>query len=320
MPISTRSRARGGGSEANPPTSSTKDVTPPPPNQTPASTKARALTTKGAGSRQKTKYVDRPPQNVVDVSAKNKKRKHSEQSEQSEQSDEETGTYPVNTTPSRIHKGEIVASPTSYKSNKITTAAIRPRNVTKIEFESLEDMASRDFTSILADKGINVREAEMQGLSNLEVDGSEHQTAVCWKTISGSTPSSAKLPDTATFGKCSVFAIEASTKERFEEKAKIFLGQNMGSETLKRSMALVLYYDHGKVKSAIVGYPLGKDLHYSDNLKAETANKIATELNRGKGPERWNLEVLREGPSKKKKFFGTDGRGPARDESDTSSD
>ena len=312
MPISTRSRARGGGSEANPPTSSTKDVTPPP-NQTPASTKARLQTTKGAGSRKDSKYVDRHPQNVGDVPAKNKKRKHSEHS------DEETGTYPMDTTPSKAHKREK-ASPTSYNSNKNTTEAIPPRNISKIEFASVEDMASKDFTSILADRGINVRKAEIQGFSNLEVDGSEHQTAVYWKTISGSTPSLAKLPDTATFGNCSVFAIDASTKEKFEERAKRVLSHNMGSETLKRSMALVLHFDHGKLRSAIVGYPLGKDLHYSDSLKAETANKIVTELNRGKGPERWNLELLREGPSRKKKFFGTDGRDYARYESDTLSD
>jgi hypothetical protein len=237
-----------------------------------------------------------------------------------EHSDDETGTYPVDTTPSRIHKGEIVASPSSYNSNENATEAIPPRRIKKIEFAGLEDMASKDFTSILADRGINVRKTEIQGFSILEVDGSEHQTAVCWKTIPGSTLSLAKLPDTATFGKCSVFAIEASTEEKFEERAKRFLGHNMGSETLKRSMALVLHYDHGKLRSAIVGYPLGKDLHYSDSLKAETANKIATELNRGKGPERWNLKVLRERPSNKKTFFGTGGRGHAKYESDTSSD
>jgi hypothetical protein len=310
--MATRSKARGDGSEANSPASSTKDVTSPPPNQTPASTKERVRTTKEAGDRRRTRYFDRSPQNVGDVSAKNNKRKHSE----SEESDEETGTYPMHTTPSKAHKREIVASPTSHNGNKNTTEAIPPRNITKIEFPSVEDMASKDFTSILAGRGINVRKAKIQGFSDLEVDGSEHQTAVCWKTISGSTPALGKLPDTATFGNCSVFAIDASTKEKFEERAKRVLGHNMGSETLKRSMALVLHYDHGKLRSAIVGYPLGKDLHYSDSLKAETANKIATELNRGKGPERWNLKVLREGPSRKKMFFGTDGRY----ESDTSSD
>jgi hypothetical protein len=310
--MATRSKARGDGSEANSPASSTKDVTSPPPNQTPASTKERVRTTKEAGDRRRTRYVDRSPQNVGDVSAKNNKRKHSE----SEESDEETGTYPMHTTPSKAHKRVIVASPTSHNSNKNTTEAIPPRNITKIEFPSVEDMASKDFTSILAGRGINVRKAKIQGFSDLEVNGSEHQTAVCWKTISGSTPALGKLPDTATFGNCSVFAIDASTKEKFEERAKRVLGHNMGSETLKRSMALVLHYDHGKLRSAIVGYPLGKDLHYSDSLKAETANKIATELNRGKGPERWNLKVLREGPSRKKMFFGTDGRY----ESDTSSD
>jgi hypothetical protein len=311
MPIATRSTARGGGSEANSPASSTKDVTSPPPNQTPASTKERVRTTKEAGDRRRARYVD-----VGDVPAKNNKRKHSEHS------DEETGTYPMDTTPSKAHKNkrEKLASPTSYNSNKNTTEAIPPRNISKIEFASVEDMASKDFTSILADRGINVRKAEIQGFSNLEVDGSEHQTAVYWKTISGSTPSLAKLPDTATFGNCSVFAIDASTKEKFEERAKRVLSHNMGSETLKRSMALVLHFDHGKLRSAIVGYPLGKDLHYSDSLKAETANKIVTELNRGKGPERWNLELLREGPSRKKKFFGTDGRDYARYESDTLSD
>lgn len=309
MSTGTRSRTRRDGSKANPPASSTKDVAPPPPKQTLASAEEKLPTTKGAISRRDIKNVDPHPQNAGNVSAKIKKRKFDDSGE----SDEETGTYPTNTTPSRGHKTNIVASPTGKNSNKPTLEAIPQRDIKKIHFAGLEDMASKDFTEILADRGIDVLKAEMQGFSDLKVNRSEHQTAVCWKTITGSKPSSAKLPDTATFGECSVFAVEATTKERFEEKAKRFLGDNMGLKALKRSMALVLHYDRdGKLQSAIVGYPLGLDLYYYDSLEAETANNIAIELNRGKGPERWNLEVLREGRSKKKKL--------AKYESDTSSD
>lgn len=318
MVTSTRSKTRSGGFEAQPSASSTKDITSLAPKRTPASVKAKLPTIKEPRSLRAPSDVDLPPQNVGDVFTKSMKRKLDESEEES---DEGTKTYPTNITPSKDHRTNVIASSTNKNSNNDTTEAIPSRNVIKIGFASVEEMALKNFTRILAGKGINVRKTETQEFSNLEVDGSEHQAALYWKTFPGSTPSSAKLPDTATFGECSVFAVETNTKEKFEEKAKRFLGRTMGLKTMKRSMALVLHYDgHGKLKSAIVGYPLGRDLHYSDSLKAETAKRIAMELNRGKGPERWHLEVPREGPPKKRTLVGTGGRGHAKDESDTSID
>jgi len=311
MATNTRSTTRNGGSEADRSASTTEHITPPPPKRTPASTTTKLPSINKLKTRGASIDVGRNPQKVEIVSAKDRKRKLNDSEEESAE----------DTTPSKSPRVHMVASYTNHNRNKSTTEAIPPRDLKKMEFPSVEAMALKNFTEILAYRKVNVPRAEMRDFSDLEIDVSEHQIAVVWKAISGSTPSSVMIPDTATFGECSVFAVKANTKERFEEKAKKFLGHNMGSETLKRSMALVLHYDgDGKLRSAIVSYSLGSDLQYSDGLKVKTANNIVMQLNRGKGPERWHLELPRKGRSKRMKLVDTSRSGRAKDESDDSSD
>jgi len=315
MAVGTRSTTRNGRSKEDPLASANKDITPPP-KRTSAATKTKSPTIVEAKPRG-TKDVGPTPKKVENFSAKSKKRRFVD----SEGSDEDTGTHPTNITPSRGHEKNMVTSSTNKDSDKNAIGVVPSKDMKKIEFPALEDMASKKFIKLLAGKGINARKTERQGFSKLEVDESEHQTEVCWKSITGSKPPWVKLPDTAEFGQCSVFAIEASTKESFEKKAEIFLGSNMGSQTLKRSMALVLRYDSdGKPRTAIVAYPMGESLYYCDSLKAETANKIAMELNRGKDPIRWHLDVPREPSSKRRKLDDEVDRVSTQDESDTSND
>lgn len=315
MGVDTRSNARNYGSEANSTTPSSKGVMPPSSKQKLPTAKAGLSTSIGANLRDSKNFGSAPQK--IETS----KKRIFVGSEESEEIDEDTGTHPTNTTPSKRRETNVVVSPTSKNSNKSAVAVIPPRDIKKIQFPSLEDMALKDFIKVLAGKGINARKVGMQEFNKLEVDGSEHQTKVCWKSVTGSKPSLIKLPDTAKFGKCSVFAVKASTKESFERKAKEFLGNNMGSKTLERSMALVLHYDgDDKLQSAIVGYPMGRCLHYCDSLRAETADKIAMELNRGKNPERWHLEVQRKMSSKRRRLVDTSNGGSAQDKPYSSSD
>lgn len=265
MPTATRSRNLVSGSEAN-----LRPSTPPPPKQTPATARPKPSTSVGTKSRGAAKDVGPAPKAQNTTSAGRTKRQFAD-IEESEESDEGTETHPTNATRSSSHNTDTVASPTSSKINKIAVGVIPLREIKRIEFASLEEMALKCFVEVLGKKQINARMAETQDFSTLEVDEPKQQTAVCWKTIPGSGSSSVKIPDTATFGECSVFAVKASSPERFKEKAKTCLATNMISKTLERSMALVLHYDgDGKPQSAIVGYPMGEPLHYCDSIEAET--------------------------------------------------
>jgi hypothetical protein len=317
MAIGTRSSARKIGSEAKLSPSASDDITPPPPRRTPATVKTRLPSIREAKSRGGTEDVGAFPKNADTISAENRKRRFVD----SEGSEEDDGTHPTNTTPSRAQRTNPVASPISRNSNKIAIGVIPSIDVKKMEFPALKEMASKAFIKVLAKKNIVARETKTQGFSELKVNESKHQTEVCWNSIPGSKSSSVKLPNTAKFGECSVFAVEADTKESFKDKAEKFLSKNMGSKELRRSMALVLHYDSdGKPQSAIVGYLMAGSLHYCDSLEAETANKIAMELNRGGDPTRWHLEVSREASSNKRMLLSKGRRDPAQSGSDTSSD
>lgn len=299
MSAGTRSRALKVGFEPKAPASSSKNVAP---KQAPASTKA-SLQPISEG-----RELRRGTKDAKDTDSPEKKslKKRKRGVIDSEEEGVETGTYPTIMTPSRGRKTNIVTSPTRNSSDESATEMSSQRDIEKINFPGLEAMASKEFTKILANKGINGRNTEMLGFNTLEVDEPKEQTAVCWKKITGSKSPLVELPDTATFGECSVFKVKATTNQKFNDRAKRCLGDNMGSQTLKRSMALVLHYDDGgKPKSAIVGYRLGESLYYSDSLKAETANWIAMTLNKQEGPERWNLQVPREGRSKKRRTNDT---------------
>jgi hypothetical protein len=312
MATGTRSRARKIGSEAKLSPSASDDITPLPPRRTPATVKTRLPSIREAKSRGGTKDVGASPKNADTISAENRKRRFVD----GEGSEEDDGTHPTNTTPSRAQRTNPVASPISRNSNKSATIDVK-----KMEFPALKEMASKAFIKVLAKKNIVARETKTQGFSELKVNESKHQTEVCWNSIPGSKSSSVKLPNTAKFGECSVFAVEADTKESFKDKAEKFLSKNMGSKELRRSMALVLHYDSdGKPQSAIVGYLMAGSLHYCDSLEAETANKIAMELNRGGDPTRWHLEVSREASSNKRMLLSKGRRDPAQSGSDTSSD
>lgn len=293
MPTATRSKKLKSGSEANP-----RPSTPPLPKQTPATARPNTSTSVRAKSRGGANDVGPAPQAQKSTPAGRRKREFAD----IEESDEGTETHPTNATPSSSHKTDIVASPTDSNINKVALGVMPLREIKKIEFASLEEMALKCFVEVLGKKQINARMAETQDFSTLEVDEPKQKTAVCWKTIPGSGSSSVKIPDTATFGECSVFAVKASSPERFKEKAKTCLATNMISKTLERSMALVLHYDgDGKPQSAIVGYPMGEPLHYCDSIEAETGNKIAMELSRVKDPKRWLLTLPRDTSSKRRK-------------------
>jgi hypothetical protein len=313
MAIGTRSRTRKIEFEAKPSTSASNNITPPP-----STVRTKLSTIREARPRGDTNNYEPTSQKAETVSAGGKKRDLID----SDESDEDTSNWPTVATPSRKYKTDKVASPISNNSKKIAIVAIPLIDVEKMVFVGLEDMAAEAFIKVLANKNIEARKAEKGGFSNLEIVKSKHQKAVRWKSIPESKHSSVKLPDTANFGKCSVFAVKASTKESFEEKAKTFLSENMGSKTLERSMALVLHHDSdGKPKSAIVGYLMGESLHYCDSLKAETANKIVMELSGGDHPTRWDLEVPRKAPLKKRRRWdGRVDRDSAQIDTDTSSD
>jgi hypothetical protein len=315
MAIGTRSSTRKIGFEAKPSASASNNITPPP-----STVRTGLPTIREARTRGGTKDYETTPQKAETVSAGGKKRGFIDIDE----SDEDISKQPTDATPSRKHKTDKVASPISNNSKKNAIGATSSIDVKKMVFVGLEDMAAEAFIKVLANKNIEARKDEMLGFSKLEVDQSKHQTAVRWKSIPESKHSSVKLPDTANFGECSVFAVKAITKERFEEKAKTFLSENMGLETLKPSMALILHHDSdGKPKSAIVGYPMGESLHYCDSLEAETANKIVMKLNGGDHPTRWDLEVPRKAPLERKRRRRLDGRvnrDSAQGDTDTSSD
>jgi hypothetical protein len=320
MAIGTRSGTRNRGFEAKPPTSASDDITESPTRRTSAAVSKMLPTIQEAKARTRrgTKNDELTPQKVETASAGGKKRRLHD----TDESDEDTSNRPTVATPSRKHKTDKVASPISNNSKKIAVGVISPIKVNKMVFVGLEDMAAEAFIKVLAKKKIEARKTEMLGFSKLEVDEPKHQTAVRWKSIPESKHFFVKLPDTANFGKCSVFAVKADTKESFEERAGTFLSENMGSKTLERSMALVLHHDSdGEPKSAIVGYPMGESLHYCDTLKAETANKIVMELNGGEHPTRWDLEVPRKAPSKRMRTWdGRVKRDSAQGDTDTSSD
>jgi hypothetical protein len=175
---------------------------------------------------------------------------------------------------------------------------ISPIEVRLMGFSLLESMAAKNLVEILASKNIIAHKAENQGFSTLRVTVSEDQAEVCWKSITRFP--SIKLPDTSKLGECCVFAIEATNKENFEESARTFLANNMGSKS-KRCMALVLHHDSsGKLQpKAIVSYWMGDSLYYCIKLEGEMANEIAMKLNETKD---WRLQAPREESSKRRRL------------------
>lgn len=300
MPTTTRARSNVGGAGANNPGFSDNDVKPPPKKRTPAPEKSALPTVKR--SRGSTSNDDPPSEEPRKASVKTGKRKLVD----SDGSADDTGKPPTNATPSRRHETGTAASATLSNSNK-NLAGVSPREVRMNGYSGLEKMASNDFIKVLAKSGVTAKKASMQGFSQLKVEETERRAAVRWKTITESKPAGVMIPDTATLGICSVFAVKASTEGRFKDKAKEFLGNNMGSNDLKSSFAFILHHDSkGDPQAALIGYPLEDGpLHCYDSLKADEANQILMELNKVKGSIHWLLEKPRtkfRGPTKRQRL------------------
>ncbi|KAM0710593.1 hypothetical protein Q7P35_002265 [Cladosporium inversicolor] len=296
MPVGTRSAGRA--SNPDPSTPAKKDSIPQQPRKGRVhASKDRPPPIQEENHGKRTKDLESTPE--TPKAAPHKRKRAQYVSSEGSETDEDSPIRPTSRFSLKKDSTTAVASPTSKSNNGTAAGVIPPIEVRLMEFSLLENMAAKNLVEILASKNIIAHKAENQGFSALEVTVPEDQAEVCWESITRFPFS--KLPDTSKLGECCVFAIEATNKENFEESARTFLVNNMGSKSMRRCMALVLHHDSsGKLQpKAIVSYWMGDSLYYCIKLEGEMANKIAMKLNETKD---WRLQAPHKESSKRRRL------------------
>lgn len=213
-----------------------------------------------------------------------------------ESDDESDGTQRTVETPtrsSRFKKKKVVGEDSRESATKET----RSKAIRKVQFAAMRNILAKKFLKALINKGIKAHKADMQGFEALEVKSSNSQIAVRWKKGTEPQFSWLRLPYSAILDKCSVFAVVASTKESFEQKAMdLFMSDIIAMRRPEPSMVLVLHHDRtGATKSAIVGCWMDETFRYCNSVTAATADMIAKELSGTNEPLSWYLRLPVEG-------------------------
>lgn len=288
MAPNTRYRKRKDELEADHSPSTNTDGTPPTQKPKPSAARTVPDTVLASDSRNGRKNVSPLSETTTKTSSKRKNRQPDDESDDTLRA-AKTNVVETPTPSSRFKRKKVDEEDSRESAIKKT----RSNNIRKVQFAAICNIVANNFLTALVNKGIKAYKADMQGLEALEVKISNSQTAVRWKKDTEPQFSWLRLPYTATLEKCSVFAVVASTKESFEQKATdLFMSDIIGTRKWEPSMVLVLHHDRtGAPKSAIVGCWMNDTFRYCDSFAATTADTIAKELSGTNEPLSWYLKL-----------------------------
>jgi hypothetical protein len=286
MASGTRSKRLNDEPKADHPARTSTDETSPTQKRKPGAARTVLKTILERDSQSSPRNVSPLSVTTTNTSAKRKNRESDDESDGTQRAVE------TPTRPSRFKKKKVVEEDSRERATKET----RSDDIAKVQFASMRNIMANKFLKALVNKGIKAHKADMQGFEALEVKISNSQTAVRWKKDTEPQFSWLRLPYSATLAKCSVFAVVASTKESFEQKAmNLFMSDIIGMRKPEPCMILVLHHDqNGATKSAIVGCWKNGTFLYCDSLAATTADTIAKELSGTNEPLSWYLKLPEE--------------------------
>lgn len=162
-----------------------------------------------------------------------------------------------------------------------------PTIVVKEGMKGMETFAVDALLKILKERNIEVSH-EAEWFKDVKLTRQSSSDFNSW-TKSDMCSGKVRLPQGATIGECSTFAVP---KSFMKEDLKTAL-EECSAKGPSQSLILLLGFDQEKKNNcAVVGYPWKDTLYYYQGLEAETAYSIVGLLQGTKGEHPWRLRLV----------------------------